>query len=200
MPNYNSNFPRVGLLSTNDSTDHAYLPIPRCASTFLLNHFNTNYNWDTVDYLNHLKMNPNNLLPNKTLLCVFREPFQRYLSGVWEYANNYYELFKDQQFIDHLMSKFELDSHTKLQSEYIDFFKNFNIIYFRFDNMLIHNIKHYLTYNTNLNYVANATINIGSPKTKVLEMINEFKLEKHIREYLEPDYRLYKHIKFYEAN
>lgn len=202
QPLWLSNHPRLGICSTNANTNYAYLPITRCGSFFLLDMLYKNYNWDIEDYAQAVRLDPNYIPPNKTILCVIREPYERYISGVWECVDDNYQLLKSRDFVDRLVANPNIDLHTTLQTEYIDFYKNYDIIYFKFDEFLLDNIVNYLTKVANLRMPENTNnfVQKSIPKYDVLDMIEHFSLQETIKNYLQPDYCLYNNVKFYEAN
>lgn len=143
-------------------------------------------------------------------IVVIREPLERWVSGLVQYLSGRtpnLELTDDimKICIDHTV----MDLHTELQIKFLHGL-NFNqCVFFYMDNLLEHNLKHFLE--SRLGIKIDITIPIRNPsnnlnhKTYITNYldINQFDRQNLIKS-LELDYKLIEEIKntvgFYEAN
>jgi hypothetical protein len=199
---YRTMFPHFGMVLTHKDSDYAYIPVPRCGSTLFLKYFTDHYNWVPYNY---------NLLKGKKFFTIVRDPYERYLSGLWAIADPDPNSDIVERAID-LTNEKELEKlyddpglqnhHTMLQYLFYENLDLNNITFFNFDDdNFVKHFTHFIENHLHLGVHPLDEWHSSDPKVEIKNIIEK---DQHnfskIQKWLEADYKFLSNIKYYESN
>lgn len=178
----------------------AYVPIPKCASSWttkFLQAVSWSVSKDTDDILS----------TSYTTLVVLRDPIERWISGLAQYLTTYHPKLplQSREFIQFIFQRIDFDPHTTPQINFITGLETDNIVFFKFDQNLEKNIKTFIKENTGASYEEPIFRN-DSPHTgykpfanQKLKMLLESNddYRNNVIKYYEQDINFYNTVRFY---
>lgn len=196
---YKVMFPHFGMCMRHEKSTHAFIPVPRCGSTYLLKHLAENLGWMPYNY---------NFFTDGKFFSVLRDPYERWLSGLWAIADpEAHDL--DNKPVD-LLSKESLDKmfddpslqnhHTTQQYVFFRHLDVSQITFFNFDDVkFMDNFQHFFHNELGIELDIKKDWHPSDEKTLIKQIVesdsnNLNKLQK----WLEPDYEFVKSVKFYD--
>lgn len=196
---YKVMFPHFGMCMRGENLNHAFIPVPRCGSSYLLQHMSENLGWMPYNY---------NFIQDGRFFAVLRDPYQRWLSGLWaiadpeepNYENKPVNLL-DKESLDKMFDDLSLQNHHTTQ-QYV-FFRNLDIskiTFFNFDSInFMQNFQHFFYNEFGIEFKAKDKWHSSDEKTLIKEIIesNTNNLNK-LQKWLQPDFDFVKSVKFYE--
>lgn len=198
---YHVMFPHFGMCLHDVNSAYAFIPLPRCGSSFLNKYFVSNYKWTPYNY---------NFVPEKKFFSIVRDPYKRWLSGLWSIAdplhddivNKPYDLLDDNS-LKKLFDNPDCDNHHTMKQNL--FYKNLNlnnITFFNFDDSkFIYNIQHFIKNVLLLDVKSMDDWHKSDEKTEIKKIVEKDKNNYNkLMNWLEDDYQFFTKLKFYEAN
>lgn len=180
----------------------AYVPIPKCASTWATKFLTEGLSWivskDTDRIQDYTFRN----------LVVLRDPIDRWISGMAQYMTTHHSdlPMQGREILEFIFRRVDFDPHTTPQVNFISGLESDSTIFFRFGANLEKNFRSYIKYNIGTDYdmpvFRNDTPKSGnkpyiSQKLKILLQSNDKWLESIIK-YYKNDIDLYDSVNFYE--
>lgn len=198
---YEVMFPHFGMCLRHQNVQYAYIPVPRCGSSFLHKFFINQHNWKPYNY---------KFISNQKFFAVVRDPYERWLSGLWSIANPWHDDIVNKPYNlldDRSLAKLFDDPgcnnhHTMKQNL---FYKNLNlnnITFFNFDDpKFIRNISHFIKNKLLLATNFTEKWHKSDEKTEIRRIVEKNKTNYNkLMTWLEDDYHFMSKLKFYEAN
>lgn len=192
---------KVGQFFRSHCRKFAYVPIPKCASSWASTFTRTQLDWYVSlphDILHELSCKK---------LVILREPLDRWVSGMSQYLTmNHRGLpLENRDLIRFFYERIDFDPHTTPQVNYLLDVDTDDIIFFRFDKNLEKNFKEFIKNNTGQEYEGYVFKN-ETPITGYAPLCK--KMIKHItfsskewsdkiEAYYKKDFELYNTVKFY---
>jgi len=188
----------TNLLVTTPESEYGYLPIPKNASGYAYDFF-SQFDWKYYQYDNYDEVK------NKKKIVLFREPFERWCSGVAQ--DVFFQKLKlDPEGPDALFKLFlepRIGIHTYPQSHYLSHIDPSKLIFIRVDNNLIKNMealvknvmKTKLLQHFPTPYKSTTYYRIKNKVSEALKANPIF--QQKLKMYLAEDIRIYKSTKFY---
>lgn len=200
---YQTMFPHFGMCMQNTNSNFAFIPIPRCGSSYLLKYLHDDCGWKPNNY---------HFILEKQFFSVVRDPYRRWLSGLWAIADpdptsdiivRPVDLY-DRQAVEKMFDDPGLQNHhTMLQYLFFRDLDISKITFFNFDDPnFFTNIKHFFTNSLGLDVSTMTEWHSSDEKVeikKIIESYSEDNLNK-LQNWLKQDYKFLEQIKFYEAN
>ena len=196
-------FPHFGMCFRHPSSDFAFIPVPRCGSSYLLKYLDENCGWTPYNY---------NSILEKQFFSIVRDPYKRWLSGLWAIADpdpNSDIVERAIDLHDKLAVQKMFDDpglqnhHTMLQYLFFRDLDISKITFFNFDDPnFLKNIKHFFSNSLGLDVSDMPEWHKSDEKVeikKIIESCSEDNLKK-LKKWLDQDYKFLEQIKFYEAN
>jgi len=171
-----------------------YMHIPKNASSFTSEKLTT-VGFELLNCYNEQKYtNP--------IMVVLRDPMERWFSGVLEYLVKQFadpvEVVNSKEV---LFEKFELDEHTARQTKFLHGLDTNNITFLKCDKNYGNNLVHFFNKN-NIALSSEPGVRNKSTESPVKQKLKPLLLEKinqaKLVEYLQPDYKLFESVEFYD--
>jgi hypothetical protein len=198
-------FHAYGAVLSVDDFNYGYIPIPKCASTYLKNYFIHNFNF-SYDF-NYKREK------NKRYIVCLRDPIDRWYTGIAEYFFRFHKDFLDNpnhDIIKFICDRKMFDEHTELQRNFLEGLDTDQITFFYADKELIKNIKHFVSFkfvelknnNVSEKKLINNFLYFSPEKVKFVDVLKTYILENpkyidDLKSFYQYDYDLIRRIKFY---
>jgi len=204
---------KVGQFFSSPCNRFAYIPIPKCASTWASKFLTTGLDWLISDSKN-IKTPIGSLFYEETYSCtdahklvILRNPLDRWASGMAQYLAMKHPgiLVKTRELQDFIFGRIDFDPHTVPQVNYLSDLDTDDITFFRFDDKLEQNLKTWIKTNTykesDIEVFRNDSKTIknkymATQNLKSLLECNDVWLEA-VKTYYKLDIELYNTVKFY---
>lgn len=194
-----------GSYMSNESTDYAYIPIPKNASSYLKYFFE--FGWDWKYNFNYYENS------NKKFLVLLRDPVSRWLAGVVEYFYREHPnmVIKGETFLNFIFERIVFDEHNFPQVNFLHGLESEKLIIFKFDDNIDSNIEKFVTSSFNdpswstrkltLIFDKNESAQVKIKKTNIdilkLHLKTNPKYLHALKEFYKEDYNLINSVNYY---
>lgn len=200
-PTINNSGHVLGQFFKSKCNNYAYIPIPKCASTWTTKYLSDGLGWKVsrdIDNICDLKVRK---------IVVLREPMSRWISGMAQYLTMHHPrtLLHSRELVEFIFKRIDFDDHTMPQVNYLHGLDSDEIVFFKFDNDLENNVKYYIKDCTDEKYdepvfrndtPADGFKAYANQKLKILLESNE-QWKNNVLQYYKDDINLYGSVVFY---